>query len=151
MKERNRKYYWHFIVIWCHPGMQGRMSVLNSQGNPNSKKHLFPSSTKKYAQIWNISGQHKKSSRWMFQSGQAKSSPALEGIEKCNKCSYKSSLWKHLKDRINIPHLRKTFQCDQCDQALTKKNCLRPHIQFVHEHFGSSATNALSRGTLMDI
>ena len=28
---------------------------------------------------------------------------------------------------------------------------MRPHIQFVHKNFSSSATNALSRGTLMDI
>ena len=56
-----------------------------------------------------------------------------------------------MKDRVNMLHLRKTFQCDQCDQALTKKNCLRPHIQFVHENFSLSATNAPSMGTLMDI
>ena len=87
----------------------------------------------------------------MVLAGQPKSSLALEGIEKCNECSYKSSSWKHLKDHIIRTHLRNTFQCDQCDKALTEKNCLRTHFSFFMKHFSSSETNAHSRGTLKDI
>ena len=89
----------------------------------------------------------------MVLAGQAKSFPALEGIEKCNKCSYKLSLVKHCKDHIVRTNLRITFQCDQSDKALTEKNYLREHIQFFlsHECFSSPATIAHSRGTLKDV
>ena len=53
----------------------------------------------------------KKGSRWMVLAGQAKSSSALERIEKC-KCSYKLSSWNHLIDYIIRTHLRNTFHCD---------------------------------------
>ena len=56
--------------------------------------------------------QDKKKSRWMVLAGQAKSFPALQGIEKCNNCSYKLSLWKHWKDHKVRTNLRITFQCD---------------------------------------
>ena len=83
----------------------------------------------------------------MVLAGQAKSSPAVDEIKNSNNCSYKSSLSKSLKDHIIIPHLIMAFQCDQCYQALTEKNCLRLHIQLLHENFSSSETNALSRAT----
>ena len=65
---------------------------------------------------------------------QMNGSSALKGIEKC-KCSYKLSSWKHFKYHIIKTHLRNTFQCDQCDKALTEKTKLMAHIQFFDETF----------------
>ena len=56
-----------------------------------------------------------------------------KGIEhQCDKCSYKSSSKKYLKDPINRIHSGITFECNQCERAFTEKGCLRTHTHFMH-------------------
>ena len=57
-----------------------------------------------------------------------------EGIvHQCDKCSYKSSSGKYLKDHISRTHSGITFQCHQCERSFTEKSRLRKHTRFVHD------------------
>ena len=63
-----------------------------------------------------------------FLAGQSnKSFPAHEGIEECDKCRYKSSLRKHLKDHNKRTHLGIKIHCPQFHKLrlilLCKSDC----------------------------